>query len=312
MISFACRRFLQMALLLLAMSFTIFLLIGLMPGDPVDLMTAGNPHMTAADALRLRTLYGLDKPLTERYLHWLASATKGDLGYSRLYGLPVLQVIIPRLVNTLTLLGSALGLTVLAAVPLGVYAARHEGRMGDRVVSTLALAGMSAPPFWVALMFIYFFSVSLGWLPASADLNNFRSLILPVMALVISGLAVYVRHMRVAMAEALQAAYIRTARAKGCAESRVVWGHAFQGALIPVVTIFMLDLGTLCGGAVTIETVFAFPGMGKLMFDAVMGNDYNLALTGFLLLTAAVLVANFLADIVCSLLDPRVESGDGK
>ena len=301
-------RFLQMAGTLWLMSFAVFCLIGLMPGDPIDLMIAGNPHMTPDDAARLRALHGLDKPLLERYGHWLAAALGGDFGYSRLYGLPVLDVIFPRLGNTLVLLGAALGLTVIAAVPVGVYAARMKGTRRDALINFIALAGMSVPPFWTGIMLVYIFSAQLGVLPASATMDNALSLFLPVVTLALSAFAVYVRHMRSAMADTLKAEHVKTARAKGCGEARIVWHHAFRNALPPVVTIFMLDLGALAGGTVTIETVFAFPGMGKLMFDAVMGNDYNLALVGFLILTALVLSANFVADALYGFIDPRVRA----
>lgn len=306
----AASRLAQMLAILLAMSFAVFCLIGLMPGDPVDMMAAGNPHMTPADITRLRAIYGLDRPLPERYLHWLGRALQGDFGYSRLYGLPVLDALLPRLWNTLALLGAALGLTVIISVPAGVYAARKPGGVYDSISGFMALAALSAPPFWVGLLSICYFSAMKGWLPASADLSNPLSLLQPVFALALANAAVYLRHARGAMIGALSAPHIRTARAKGCTESRVVWRHAFRGALAPLVTLFMLDLGTLCGGAVTVETVFAFPGMGKLMFDAVSGNDYNLALVGVLLLTAAVLVMNFIADIAYGLLDPRARAGE--
>lgn len=310
MTGFAGQRFLQTAALLLVLSFAVFCLIGLMPGDPVDLMAAGNPRLTPADIAHLRAIYGLDQPLAGRYLHWLLAALRGDFGYSRLYGLPVLEVLRPRLLNTLLLLGTALFFTVIIAIPAGVHAARRKGGPFDAAAGVFALAGLSAPPFWIALLSICFFSAKLGWLPASADPAKPLSLILPVATLTLASLAVYVRHARGAMIRALEAPHIRTARAKGCSEARVVWAHAFRNALPPVLTIFMLDLGGLCGGAVTIETVFAFPGMGKLMFDAVQGNDYNLALAGFLLLAALVFLMNFLADAAYALLDPR--AGDAK
>ena len=311
-------RLLQSAVTLLILSFLVYILIGLMPGDPVDLMIAGNPQMTAEDAARLREIYGLDQPLLSRYSHWLFAALSGDLGYSRLYGLPVLEVLWPRLLNTGLLMGVSLTLTLSLAIPLGVYAARKQGTFVDKAISFFCLAGISLPAFWLGLLLIALFSVTLGWLPAGSllDSNNFgdqiKSMILPVLTLTAASLAVYIRHLRSSMIESLKADHIRTARAKGCSESRIIWGHAFKGALPPVVTIFMLDLGTLFGGALTIETVFAWPGMGKLMFDAIMSNDYNLALTGFLLLTVFVLAANILADVAYGFLDARVRSGGKK
>lgn len=315
--SFLLPRLFQSAVTLLLLSFLVYVLIGLMPGDPVDLMIAGNPQMTAEDAARLREIYGLDQPLLSRYGHWLSGALSGDLGYSRLYGLPVLDVLWPRLLNTGLLMGISLSLTLCLAIPLGVYAARKYGTWVDKTISFFCLAGISLPAFWLGLLLMALFSVKLGWLPAGSLLDSdnlgdkIRSMILPVLTLTAASLAVYIRHLRSAMMDSLKADHIRTARAKGCSESRIIWGHAFQGALPPVVTIFMLDLGTLFGGALTIETVFAWPGMGKLMFDAIMGNDYNLALTGFLLLTVFVLLANILADVAYGLLDARVRA-EGK
>lgn len=315
---FLLPRLWQAAATLLLLSFLVYVLIGLMPGDPVDLMIAGNPHMTAEDAARLREIYGLDRPLLGRYSSWLLAALGGDLGYSRLYGLPVLDVIFPRMGHTLALMGAALTLTVAMAVPLGVWAAYRKGGFADRIIGVTCLAGISLPAFWLGLLLIALFSVQLEWLPAGAALDTaplaerLISMIMPVMTLTLASMAVYIRHLRSAMTDALRADHIRTARAKGCSETRVVWHHAFRAALPPLVTLFMLDLGTLFGGALTIETIFAWPGMGKLMFDAVMGNDYNLALCGFLILTAFVLLANLLADIAYGWLDARITADGGK
>lgn len=300
-------RLMQTVITLILMSFLVYVLIGLMPGDPVDLMLSGNPHMTPEDAARLKTLYGLDRPLLERYAHWAFAAVKGDIGYSRLYGLPVLQVLIPRLLNTALLTGISLLLILLVAVPLGVQAARKPGSVTDKAINIFCLSGMSLPAFWLALLLISLFSVKLGWLPASATPANALSLVLPVLTLTLAGLAVYIRHIRSAMIDVLKSDHIKTAFAKGCSETRVIWHHAFRNALPPVVTILMLDIGSILGGAITIEIIFSYPGMGKLMFDAIMGNDFNLALVGFLLLTFCVMLGNFLADIAYTLLDPRVE-----
>lgn len=304
-LSFFLRRFLQALAVLLSLSFVIYILIGLMPGDPIDLMAAGNPHLTPEGLTRLHELHGLDRPLVERYTRWVLQAASGDLGYSRTYGLPVLQVITPRLLATATLMGLALALSVIIAIPLGIAAARKPESTLDLIVSTLCLAGISLPPFWMGLLLITFFSVKLSWLPATALTDQPLSWILPVLTLTTGGIAAYIRHARGAMIEAMKADCIRTARAKGCSEARVIWNHAFRAALPPLVTLFMLDLGALLSGAATVEIVFAYPGMGRLMFDAVMGNDYNLALAGFLILALCVLVANMLADIFYALLDRR-------
>ncbi len=290
---------------LVVVSFLVFCLMGVMPGDPVDLLVAGNPKMTPEDAALLRARYGLDQPVLARYGHWLAGLAQGNLGYSRLFGLPVQDVIVPRLANSLILLGSALVTTLLVAIPLTVHAAlRPQGWM-NRTLTFIALAGMSLPAFRVGLMMIGLFAVTLGWLPAASDPHDLASLILPVVTLSLGMMAGYVRHLQTAMAEALAAEHIKTARAKGCSTARLLWRHAFPLAATPLVTLILLDLGTLLGGALTIETVFAFPGMGKLLFDAIMGNDFNLALCGFFILTLCVLAANALADYLYGWLDPR-------
>lgn len=305
------QRLFQMAATLLVMSFIAYILIGLMPGDPVDLMLAGNPHLTPDDAARLKALYGLDRPLLERYVHWLLSTFRGEAGYSRLFNLPVIDVLLPRLLNTAILMLASLLLTVGVAVPLGVYAARRPGSAFDRFINIFCLAGLSMPAFWLALLLMSLFVVKLHVLPASASLGNPASLVLPIITIAMGGLAGYARHMRSAMMEALTADHIRTARAKGCSETQVTWKHAFRNALPPAVTLLMLDLGTMLSGAVTVETIFAYPGMGKLMFDAVMGNDFNLALAGFLLLTAVVLACNLMADVLYARLDPRPDKTAG-
>lgn len=303
-------RLAQSLVTLALMSLAVFCLIGLMPGDPVDLLAAGNPDITPDDIAALRARYDLDRPLLARYGDWALAALRGDFGYSRLFGLPVLDVIGPRLFNSLILLGLSLLLTLCIAVPAAVVAAARPHGLFDRALNTAALAGLSLPAFWVGLLLIGLFAVTLGWLPAAASLDQPSSLVLPVVTLALGMLAVYVRHLRTAMREALTAAHIRTARAKGCSNARVLWRHAFPQAATPLVTLILLDLGALFGGALTIETVFAFPGMGKLLFDAVMGNDYNLALVGFFILTACVLAANVLADAAYGWLDPRARLRD--
>ncbi len=300
------QRLLQMAATLFAMSFLMYMLIGLMPGDPVDLMLAGDPHLTPADAARLEALYGLNQPLVSRWAHWLLQTLHGDAGFSRLYYQPVMHVLWPRLAHTALLMAAALLLTLCTAVPLGVAAARRPRSFADKIINVLCLSGLSLPAFWLALLLIDFFVVNHGWLPASASPRHPLSMVLPLVTLAAGGIVVYIRHLRASMITALGADYIKTAAAKGCSPARIVWGHAFRNALAPVVTVLMIDLGAMIGGTVIIEEIFAYPGMGKLMYDAVMGNDYNLAMVGFLLLTACVLAANLAADILYALLDPRV------
>lgn len=305
MTGFLVRRLLQALAVLAVMSFIVHGLIGLMPGDPIDLMLSGNPKLTAADAAHLRALYSLDLPLWQRYLNWLGALFEGDLGYSRLYHQPVAEVLAPRLGNTLMLMGSSLVLALAVAVPAGVLAARKAGSALDTAINLACFAGISLPPFWLALVLMLLFAVGLGWLPAGG-MGGPAHMVLPVATLTLAGIAGYTRYVRAAMIEALRADHIRTARAKGLSETRVVWRHALPGALVPVVTIVGLEFGSLFSGALITETMFAWQGMGKLIYDSIMGNDTNVALIALLLATAMTLLGNFLADLAYAGLDPRI------
>ncbi|WP_197603075.1 ABC transporter permease [Magnetospirillum sp. XM-1] len=307
-------RLIQSLLVLLVMSFVVYGLMGLMPGDPIDLMIAGDPRMSSEDALRLKALYGLDRPWTERWLRWLGQLLQGELGYSRLYARPVAESMAPALGNSALLMLSAMTLSLSVAIPLGILASLRPGSLPDRLVNLLAFASVSVPVFWLGLMLIVVFAVSLGWLPAGGvetvgggDLpDRLRHMILPVSALALAGIGQAARHMRAAMISEAGADYIRTARAKGCGPARVVLGHQLRNALLPITTIVALEFGGLFSGALITETVFAWPGMGRLIYEAVMGNDFNLALSGLLLATAMTLAGSVLADIAYQRLDPRI------
>ena len=296
------------------MSLVVYGLIGLMPGDPIDLMVSADPSLGPADVARLKAVYGLDRPLLERWAAWAAAALRGDLGYSRLYGQPVAHVLGPRIAATLVLMGGSLLLAIAIAVPAGVAAALRPGSLLDRGVDLLAFAAASVPSFWLALLMIVIFAVQLGWLPAGGDggtaatgpADRLRYLVLPLATMTLLTAGALVRYVRASVGEAMTYDFIRTARAKGCTERRVVWGHAFGHALPPLLTIVALHLGSLLSGALAVETVFAWPGMGKLIFDAVIGNDFSLALAALLLVTAATLAANLLADLAQARLDPRI------
>ncbi|MCH7935806.1 MAG: ABC transporter permease [Proteobacteria bacterium] len=314
MTRFLLNRLWQSALVLGLMSFAVYSLIGLMPGDPVDLMITADPKITAEDAARLRELYGLNKSIFERYGNWLAAALSGDFGYSRLHAKPVMQVIVPAMGNTVILLGLSFALALAIALPAGIAAAYRPYSKTDYAINLAAFAGISVPPFWLALMLIIVFAVILGVLPAGGlgtlgaggIWENARYLVLPVASLTIASIGGHTRYMRAAMIETLRQDYIRTARATGASEARVVFGHALRNALIPVVTIIALDFGYLFSGALITETIFAWPGMGRLIYDAIMGNDFNLALVALLLATLLTLVGNFLADVAYVWLDPRI------
>ncbi|MET4697214.1 peptide/nickel transport system permease protein [Constrictibacter sp. MBR-5] len=314
MIRFLASRLFQVVIVLLLMSAAIYLLLGLMPGDPVDLMISGDPNLTAEDAARLKALHGLDRPIHERYLAWLVSAVQGDFGYSRLYARPVLEVIGQPLANTLLLMGASFAIAVAIALPVGIWAALRPYSAADYAVNFLCFAGISVPPFWLALLLIMLFAVSLGWLPASAVpldadigiLDRIRHLVLPVAALALLRAGGITRYVRASMRETLRHDFIRTARAKGMSGGRLVLRHALRNAMVPVVTILALDAGALFSGALITEIMFGWPGMGKLLYDAVMSNDYNLALVGLLFATLVTMLANFGADVAYAALDPRI------
>ena len=314
MSAFFVKRLAETFLLLLLMSFVIYALIGLMPGDPIDLMLSADPNITAADAARLKALQGLDQPLLDRYLAWLQRLLSGDLGYSRLYGEPVLNVLGPRLANSLVLMGISLLLAFLLAIPAGVIAAHKRGTLIDHAINLFAFAGFSLPSFWLALLLIILFSVTLGWLPASgvapvgeADIfDRIRHLVLPVTALTLLTAGTFIRFIRSSMIETLREDYVRTAKAMGFSTNRLIWRQALRNAMMPVVTVLALHFGSLLSGALVVETIFAYLGMGKLIYDSILGNDYNLALAALLLATTVTLLANLAADLAYAYLDPRI------
>ncbi len=313
MTRYLIQRLAESLLVLFVMSFLIYGLIGLMPGDPIDLMISANPDLTPDDARRLRALHGLDRPITERYWAWLTAAAGGDFGYSRLFAKPVLEVLGPRLANTALLMGTSFALALAVALPLGLLAAMRPRSALDNVINLGAFAGISIPPFWLAILLIMLFSVTLGWLPAGGMGEETDSvwkrlgyLVLPLVTLTLATVGGIVRFLRAAMMEALRQDYVRTARAKGVSRTRVVLGHALRNAMIPVVTILALNFGALFSGALITETMFGWLGMGKTIYDAIMGNDFNLALVGLLLATLTTLLANLVADLCYAWLDPRI------
>ncbi len=311
MAAYLSRRLLQSLLVLLLMSAVVFFLIGLMPGDPVDLMLAGNPDLTPADAQRLRALYGLDKPLLERYLAWLGNALGGDFGWSRAYSQPALAVLGGALLNTLWLMLPALLLALGLAVPLGLLAAASPRGLLDRCSDLSAIASLSMPTFWLALLLMYLFAVEWSLLPAGGMGDGslggrLESLVLPVATLALGSFGPFLRFMRSAAGEAMRHDYVRTARAKGVTRRRLLWGHVLRNAALPLVTLIGLSAGSLFSGALITEILFRQLGMGRVIYDAVLGNDYNLALVGLLVATAATLIGNLLADIAYARLDPRI------
>ncbi len=310
MLRYIAQRTIEGLVVLWLISFASYLLLGLMPGDPVDLMISGNPELTTEDAQRLRAAYGLDRPLVERYFAWLDKALEGDFGYSRHFAKPAAAVLGEAIWVTLSVALPALLAALAIAVPLGLWAAERPGRWLDQSLNLGALVSLSLPTFWLAIMLIYLFAVLLRWLPAGGMGEGFggriEHLVLPVGVLTFSIAGVFLRFMRASASEALNQDYVRTARAKGVGRVRVMLRHVLPNAALPLITLVGLQLGAIFSGTLIVEILFRQLGMGRVLYDAILGNDYNLALIGLMLTTAATLLGNLLADLCHAWLDPRI------
>ncbi len=312
------RRLPSFLLTLLLISVVTFVVVQVAPGDPAQLILGTEaPPEALAD---LRAQLGLDSPLPLQYLSWLSGVLRGDLGVSLRHGRPVTELIAERLPVTLSLAILSLALAVLLAVPLGVLAAVRQHSALDYGVLVFAQAGLALPSFWIGILLILFFALSLRWLPsggyvpwAENPLDTLRSLAMPVLALGLPVAGVLARLVRASMLEELSRDHIRTARAKGLSEQQVIVRHVLRNALIPTVTLLGLQLGFLLGGSIVIEQVFALPGLGRLVLFAI--NNRDLPLIQGLVLFIAVLVVgiNFLVDMAYTWLDPRIslESNHG-
>lgn len=299
----------------------LFLLLQLAPGDTVDALMAQMGGGDAALAAELRRFYGLDLPVMARLGDYLWRLVRLDLGFSAIYGKPVATVILERLPATLLLMTASLSFAFAAGMALGVLAARRVNRWPDTLVSTLGLLFYATPSFWFGLMAIVVFSVHLQWLPAGgfgdvamgyegweAALDIAKHLVLPTLTLGLIFLAIYLRIMRASMLEVLSLDFVRTARAKGVPEARVVARHVLRNALLPMVTLIGLQAGTMLGGSVVVESVFALPGLGRLAYESVVQRDLN-TLLGIVFVSALLVIAvNFLVDLLYARLDPRILS----
>jgi peptide/nickel transport system permease protein len=305
------RRLAATVPVLLLVTAGVFALLHLTPGDPIDAMMAESVDATAKEALR-REL-GLDRPIAVQYAAWMGRLVRGDLGRSIRTGEPVIENVGRRLRPSLQLATLAMLVSLLIAFPVAIVSAVRHNTGVDRAGTTFALFGICMPNFLLALLLIFVFGVTLRWLPISGYTDPFeegwdglRSLVLPAATLGLALAAVVTRTLRSSMLEALGEDYVRTARAKGLSEGRVIRGHALRNALIPVVTVLGLQLGTLIGGAVITEYVFALPGVGRLVVDAVFARDYPLVQGVILLIAVGFIVSNLLVDVLYGLIDPRI------
>ncbi len=299
----------------------VFLLLQFAPGDTVDAMMAQMGGGDATTAAELRKLYGLDVSVSAQLLNYLWRLIRFDLGISAIYGKPVATVIGERLPVTILLMLAALSFALFFGVVLGVIAARAVNRWPDTLISTVGLIFYATPSFWFGLMAIVVFSIYLQWLPAGGlwdfttnpegiwlVLDTARHLVLPTLTLGLIFLAIYLRIMRASMLEVLTLDFVRTARAKGLDETRVVTRHVLRNALLPMVTLIGLQASTILGGSVVVESVFSLPGLGRLAYESVVQRDLN-TLLGIVFVSALlVIVANFIVDILYARLDPRIKA----
>ncbi|MBN2057905.1 MAG: ABC transporter permease [Candidatus Saganbacteria bacterium] len=315
---FILKRLIQLVPLLIGVSLISFFVMHLAPGDPTSLFT--DPNIDPVELARIRANWGLDKPVILQYFYWLGNVLRGDFGNSYMTGQPVLHEILQRLPNTLLLMISSYFLTLLITIPLGVISAVRKGTWFDNLVTVLSFIGMATPSFWLGLMLMLLFAVELDWLPAvgmydvlsgshgpiATVFDVFRHMILPLTTMTILSLAGITRYQRAAMLEVLDQDYIRTARAKGLPERIVIYKHALRNALIPIVTILGLSLPGLFGGAFIIETIFAWPGMGRLGVLAIFQRNYPLIMGIVVFSAVLIMLGNLLADIGYALVDPRI------
>ncbi len=298
-----------------------FLLPRLMPGTPLRFLVGEDVALLPPESVRaLIAQYGLDRPLWEQYWEYLVQVAQGNLGYSYSENKPVLTILLERLPWTLLLTGTALILSTVIGIVMGALAAWRHGSALDAATLSVFVLFDSMPSFWVGMIAIAIFAVHLGWFPifgAQTPWGNFtgwaylldilRHLALPVLTLTLTTISGTFLVMRSTMIQVLHEDYIRTARSKGLSEARVLYRHALRNSLLPVITLFMINLGFVVSGATVVETVFSYPGLGRLLYEAVLQRDYPLIQGVFLVITVSVLIANFFADLLYARIDPRVQ-----
>jgi len=319
MTRYVIRRLLQAIPLLVAISIIVFALVELAPGDASQMYIDPEKGTDPEYLERVRTSLGLDQPVTVRYVSWLTKTREGDLGVSFRTRRPVTLEIGDRLPNTLLLGGVSLMLSLMIAIPIGIISALKRYTLADYILSTLALVGISLPAFWVALLLLQVFAIQLNWLPAvgmhsvreeyegwAATLDVLSHMILPATVLSLAQTASWSRYQRSALLEVLGQDYIRTARAKGARERRVTGLHALRNAQIPMITLIGLSVPSIVTGAFITETIFSWPGMGRLGVEAVNGRDYPIIMAVTMLSALLIVVGNLLADIAYAWADPRI------
>jgi peptide/nickel transport system permease protein len=302
--TYVVTRVLQAAVALLGVTCVVFLLVSL-SGDPAFILLT--PEAGEEQRAAFRTLYGLDQPLPVQYARYVSHVARGDFGSSFAFNRPAIQVVLERLPATLLLTATAVVVGIIVGMPAGVAAAYKASGPLDRVVMALVLLGQSVPTFWLGLLMIRIFAVSLRWVPVSGH-GTALHLVMPAVALGLYLAALLARLTRSEMLEALAQDYVRTARAKGLSERVVTVAHALKNALLPIVTLIGLQLGALLGGAVVTETVFAWPGIGSLVLDAILRKDYPVVLAAVEFVAVGFIVINMVLDLLYGYLDPRLRT----
>lgn len=308
---FILRRLGHTAVVLLGVIVVVFLLVHLVPGDPVRVALGTRFSQESYDALRKAS--GLDQPLFLQFLSYTGNALTGNLGVSFRNGDPVTLILLDRLPATLSLALAGMLIALLISVPLGLYSGLHAGRFADNVIRAVSQFGVSVPDFWMGLMLITLFSATLGWFPPSGytpltedPLQWARRVFLPALTVGLVAGSIMTRYIRGAVLDVVGATYIRTARSKGLKRSVVVGRHVLRNSLIPVLTIGGIQLATMLGGLIVVEVVFAWPGLGRLVFDAVAARDYAVIQGAVLLIAVMFLLINLVVDLLYAVADPRI------
>jgi len=312
MTKYLLNRLIATLPVLLGISFFTFALVRLVPGDPVQIMLG--PEVMGNAAAEIRKIYGLDRPWFVQYAEWLLNVLRGDLGLSIRTGLPITESIWQRLPATLELTLISLVIGLVIGIPLAIIAAQNRSRFMDGFLSALVLFGISMPGFWLATLLVLLFSLNLRWLPSIGytpilenPLDNLRGMVLPALSLGVAFGATTMRFTRSSLLEVFNQEYIRTARAKGLREKLVVYRHALKNAMIPVITVTGIQVGRLLGGTVIIEQIFALPGIGRYVFDAISQRDYPVIQGTVLFFTIVFIVINLSVDFLYGALDPRIK-----
>ena len=299
------RRLLQIVIVLCGISFITFALTYMAPGDPVRAMYAASGTIPSEEILeQTKEKMGLNEPFFTQYLSWLTDCLRGDFGTSYMYHRPVAELILERLGPTLRLAFFSLALMLIVAVPLGILSATHKGRPADFIIRVGTFFGVSLPNFWVGLMLLYVFSVRLGVLPVVSDGQGFRKMILPAVTLAFAMAGKYTRQVRTAFLGELNQDYVTGARCRGISERMILWRHVLPNAVLPLITMLGLSLGSLLGGTAVVEVIFSYPGLGNLAVDAITSMDYPL-IQGYVLWIALIYMAlNLLVDLSYRFLAP--------